>query len=111
MKKEFKGKLLKLGIVKPREAEFVIKDLLADKSASNDESQRQILERLNTVVACDEDNVINLRKNNGMKPKSEEFWQVLYKVGNTVINISKVFKYTYFFYKKSVYKKLEAGAP
>ena len=60
MKKEVTGKLLKLGIVKPTEAEFVIKDLIGVKSASNDESQRQILECLNTVVACAEDIVIDL---------------------------------------------------
>ena len=74
MKKEVKEKLLKLGIVKPHEAEFVITDFLGDKSASNDESQRQILECLNTVVACGEDIVIDLQKNNGMKPKFEESW-------------------------------------
>ena len=102
MKKVVKGKLLKLGIVKPHEAEFVIKDLLGDKSASNDKSQRQILECLIAVVACGKDIVIDLRKNNDMKPKIEEFWQVLYKVGNTVINISKVFKqfFSTFFERK-----------
>ena len=102
MKKVVKGKLLKLGIVKPHEAEFVIKDLLGDKSASNDKSQRQILERLIAVVACGKDIVIDLRKNNDMKPKIEEFLQVLYKVGNTVINISKVFKqfFSTFFERK-----------
>ena len=92
MKKEVKGKLLKLGIVKPHEAEFVIKGLLGDKSASNDESQRQVLKCLNTVVTCGEYTVIGLRKNNNMNPKFEEFWQVLYKVGNTVINILNVLK-------------------
>lgn len=40
MKEEVKGKLLKLGIVKTREAEFVIKDILGGTYASNDESQR-----------------------------------------------------------------------
>ena len=83
-KKGVKGKLLKLGIDKPHEAEFVIKDLFRDKSASNDECQRQILECLNKADACGEDIVIDLQKNNDMKPKSEEFWQALYKVGNTV---------------------------
>ena len=77
MKKEVKGILPKLGIVKPHKAEFVIKDLLGDKSASNDESQKQILECLNIAVACGEDIVIDLQKNNGMKQKFGEFWQVL----------------------------------
>ena len=74
MKKEVKEKLLKLGIVKPHETEFVITDFLGDKAASNDESQRQILERLNTVAVCGEDIVIDLQKNNGIKPKFEKFW-------------------------------------
>ena len=60
MKKDVKGKLLKLGIVKLHEAEFVIKDLLGDKSASNDQSQRQTLEQLNKVVTGGKDIVIDL---------------------------------------------------
>ena len=60
MKKEVKGKLLKLGIVKTHKLEFVIRDVLGDKSASNDESQRQILVSLNTVITGGEDIVIDL---------------------------------------------------
>lgn len=91
MKKEVMGKLLKLGIAKPHKAEFVIQYFLGDKYTSYDETQRQILERLNTVAACGEDTLIDLRKNNDMNPKFEEFWKVLYEALNTVINILKDF--------------------
>lgn len=60
MKKAVKGKLLKLGIVKLHEAEFVIKDLLGNKSSSNDQSQRQTLEQLNTVATCGKHIVVDL---------------------------------------------------
>ena len=40
MKKEVKGKLPKSGIVKTREPEFVVKDILGGTYASNDESER-----------------------------------------------------------------------
>ena len=74
MKKEVKGKLLKLGIVKPHEPEFVIKDLqVINLHLMMNPKDKCFLERLNTVAACGEDIVIDLRKNNGMKPKFEEF--------------------------------------
>ena len=82
MKKEVKGKLLKSGIVKPHEAEFVIKDLsVINLHLMMNPKNKFFLKYLNTVVACGEDNVINLWKNNGMKPKFEEFWQYYIKSG------------------------------
>ena len=69
-------------MVKPHEGECLIKALLGIKTLlsplCNIDSQKQILECLNTVIECGNVTVIDLRKNSGMKLKFEEFWQVLY---------------------------------
>ena len=62
MKREIRLKLLKLGIVKPNQATYVIKDLLGDKSAAENENQREVLQRLQTVVSAGEENIVDLRK-------------------------------------------------
>ena len=77
MKRKIRGKLLKLGIVKPSEATFVIKYLLGDASAAENENQREILERLHTAVAVGEEIIVDLRRNNGRKPKFDKSWEVV----------------------------------
>ena len=76
MKREIRLKLFKLGIVKPNQATYVIKDLLGDKSAAENENQREVLQRLQTVVSAGGE-IVDLRKNNGSKPKYDEFWDVV----------------------------------
>ena len=74
MKREIR---LKLGIVKPNQATCVIKDLRGDKSAAENENQREVLQRLQTVVSAREEIIVDLRKNNGLKPKYDEFCDVV----------------------------------
>ena len=59
MKTEIRNKILKLGIVKPCQANFLIKYLSGDQS-----------------IESGEDIVVDSRRNNGCKLKFEEFWQV-----------------------------------
>ena len=76
MKTEIWNKILKLGIVKPCQANFLIKCLLGDQSAASDDSQSNIFQRLNKAIEFGEDIVVDLHLNNGGKLKFEEFWQV-----------------------------------
>ena len=78
MWKEIQHKLKRLGLVKAHQAVFVIKDLLDDDSANNSENQCAVLCRLKIAMSCREDIIVNLRKNNGGKPKFEKFWEVRY---------------------------------
>ena len=79
-KKEIKEKLSKLGIVKPHQASYVIKDLLGDSSAAENENQRDILERHNIAIAADEDIVVDLRSNNGKKLLLMHFGKLLLSI-------------------------------
>ena len=76
MKTEIQNKILKLGIVKTCQANFLIKDLLGDQSAASDDSQSNIFHRLNIAIKSGKNIVVDLHHNNGHQPKSEEFWQV-----------------------------------
>lgn len=76
-KREIKEKLRTLGIVKPHQASYIIKDLLGDSSAAENENQRDILERLNIVIAAGEEIAVDLRSNNGKKPTFDAFWGVV----------------------------------
>ena len=76
MKHKVRKKILRLGIVKPCQANFIIKDLLGDESAAFDECQKNVLDCLHIAIESREDTVVDLRRNNGRKPKFEEFWQV-----------------------------------
>ena len=71
-----KTEIIKLGIVKPCQANFLIKDLLGDQSAASDDSQSNIFHRLNIAIKSGKNIVVDLHHNNGHQPKSEEFWQV-----------------------------------
>ena len=78
MRKEIQHKLKRLGLVEAYQAVFGIKDLLGNGSANNSENQCAVLHRLDSAVSCREDIIVNLRKNNGSKPKFENFWEVSY---------------------------------
>ena len=54
-----------------------MKDLLGYKSTTENEDRRDILQRLHTVVSAGEEIIVDLRRNNGNKPKSEEFWIIV----------------------------------
>lgn len=77
MKKEIQSKFLKLGIVKPHEAVYAIKDILGDKSASTNENQKEVLERMRICMSVDEEVIVDLRKNNGSKVMYDGFWDVV----------------------------------
>ena len=77
MKGEIRLKFLKLGIVKPNQDTYVIKDLLGDKLAVENENQLEGLQRLQTVVSAGEEIIVDLRNNNGSKPKYDEFCDVV----------------------------------
>ena len=49
-KTEIRNKILTLGIVKPCQANFLIKNLLGDQSAASDDSQSNIFHRLNIAI-------------------------------------------------------------
>ena len=72
MKSEIRNKIFKLGIVKPYQANFLIKYLLGDQSAASHDSQSNIFHRLNIATESDKDIVVDLRGNNGRKPKFEK---------------------------------------
>ena len=76
MRKEIRHKRKRLELVKAYEAVFGIKDLLGDGSANNSENQCGVLHRLDSAVSCREGTIVDLRKNNGSKPKFEKFWEV-----------------------------------
>ena len=73
MKHEVRKKILRLGIVKPCQANFIIKDLLGDVSAASDESQKNVLDCLYIAIESSEDIVVDLCCNNGRKPKITNF--------------------------------------
>ena len=73
MKTEIQSKIIKLGIMKPCQANLLIEDLLVDQSAPSDDSQSNIFHRLNIATESDKDIVVDLHHNNGLKPKFEEF--------------------------------------
>ena len=62
MKTEIQNKILKLGIVKPCQANFLIKDLLGDQSAASDDGQSNIFRRLKIAIESGEDIVVDLRR-------------------------------------------------
>ena len=79
MKKEVRSKLLRLGVVKPHLSKFALKDLLGDESAPDSDSQRVILNKLEVFGTAGEDIIIDLRNNNGRKPKYDSFWNIVSK--------------------------------
>ena len=62
MKTEIRNKILKLGIVKPCQANFLIKDLLGDQSAASEDSQSNTFHRLKIAIESGEDIVVDLRR-------------------------------------------------
>ena len=76
LKWEIRSKLNAIGVVKPHQSLYIIKDILGDKSACDDENQKAILERLEMAINCGEDIMVDLRKNNGKTPRFEQFWEV-----------------------------------
>ena len=78
MQKEIQHRLKHLGLVKAHQAVFLFKDLLCDDSVNNSEKQCAVLHRLDIAMSCGEDIILDLRKNNGSKPKFEKFWEVRY---------------------------------
>ena len=71
--------MLSLGITSPKNADFVLKDLLRDDSAAMTKDAKELQDRLNIFVNSGEDIIVDLRCNNGKVPKYEEFWSVVVK--------------------------------
>ena len=75
VKTEIQNKILKLGILKPFQANFLIKYLLEDQSAASDDSQSKIFLRLSNIsIESGEDIVVDLGCNYGREPKLEDGW-------------------------------------
>ena len=75
-RKIVKEALHRIGVSKPHKAEYIIRNLLGDASAPTNESQTNILERLNRYVELGEDIICDLRENNGAIPKYDDFWDI-----------------------------------
>ena len=58
--------------MKPYQANFLIKYLLGDQSDASHDGQSNIFHRLNIAIESDKDIVVDLRGNNGRKPKFEK---------------------------------------
>ena len=69
--------LYRIGIKKTQKAEYLLRSLLGDASAPNDENQKGILQRLNQYVSLGEDVICDLRQNNGRIPKYDKFWEIV----------------------------------
>ena len=76
IKTEIQNKTLKLGITRPCQANFLVKDLLGDQSAASDDNQSNVFHRLNIAIESGKDIVVGLHCNNSCEPKFEEIWQV-----------------------------------
>ena len=72
-----KNCLHRLGVVKPHIAEYIIRTMLGDATQCNDKSQSAILERLEKTISLGEDIIVDLRANNGQKPKFDSFWNIV----------------------------------
>ena len=72
-----KSILHRVGVTKPHRAEYLIRSLLGDSSASNSENQKSILQRFHEYVSLGTDIICDLRMNNGAKQKFDEFWDIV----------------------------------
>ena len=73
MKHKVRKKILRLGIIKPCQANFIIKDLLGDESAASNECQKNVFNCLHIAIESGEDIVVDLHRNNGEKQNSRNF--------------------------------------
>ena len=76
MKMEIQKTILKTRTDKHYQANFIMKELLGDDSAANDDSEKDVLDRLNIAVESGEEVIVDLCKISGCKAKFEDFWQV-----------------------------------
>ena len=72
---------------------------------------KNVPDRLHIATEFGEDIVVDLRRNNGRKPKSEEFWQVRRNkaLGKKVAYISEFVKLISFFIQSELYFTLKMG--
>ena len=76
MKKQIRKTILKIGIVKYYQANLIIKELLGDESAANEEYEKDVLDHVNIAAESGEEVIVDLHKNNGQTPKFKNFWLV-----------------------------------
>ena len=76
-RRELKKKMMMLSVISARNAEFLMREILGDKSAPTNQDERSSLVRLDQFMNTGDDIVIDLRKNNGRAPKYEEFWEFM----------------------------------
>ena len=53
-----------------------MKELLGGELEANDDCEKDVLDRLSIIVELGEEVIVDSRKNNGGKPKFEDFWLV-----------------------------------
>ena len=75
MRREIQSKLKYLGVAKAHLVIYVIKDLLGDDLAASFQNEAELLGKLNMAVESGED-IVEIRRNSGKKPKFEKFWEV-----------------------------------
>ena len=76
MENQIRKTLLKIGIVKHYQTTFIMKELLGGELEANDDCEKDVLDRLSIIVELGEEVIVDSRKNNGGKPKFEDFWLV-----------------------------------
>ena len=76
MKKQIRKTIPKIGIVKYYQANLIIKELLGDESAANEEYEKDVLDHVNIAAEPGEEVIVDLHKNNGQTPKFKNFWLV-----------------------------------
>ena len=64
-------------MVKPRIAEFLIKDIYGYASMPDDSNQRNILNRLEAYTSTGDNISVELRENNGVIPRYDDFWKIV----------------------------------
>ena len=81
-------------------SELYYKRFIRRRIVASDECQKNVLDRLHIAIESSEDIVVDLRRNNGRKPKFEEFWQVRQdkkNLGRSVISLSYFLKLIFHF--------------
>lgn len=79
--KEVKGKLLRVGIVRPHKTEYLIKNLLGNEPYAIMPTQKQILKSLKTLVECGKDFAIDFAiKKQQNECEIQTFWQVSLRI-------------------------------
>ena len=65
-----------IGNIEPSEAAYMLKDLIGDASAAENESQREVLKQSHIAVAAGKEIVVDLHCNNGKSESMMRFGEL-----------------------------------